>query len=77
MKYVQTHFWKKHFCALEISCVRSSHDLCARAHAHSLEGTLFTMYTTVVCVHSLFCYIRYCGLLVMSLHFMFLHIHLI
>ena len=22
------------------SCVRSSHDLCARAHAHSLEGTL-------------------------------------
>ena len=24
------------------SCVRSSHGLCARAHAHSLEGTLPT-----------------------------------
>ena len=24
----------------KFSCVRSSHDLCARAHAHSLEGTL-------------------------------------
>jgi len=22
------------------SCVRSSHDLCARTHTHSLEGTL-------------------------------------
>jgi len=25
----------------KISCVRSSHNLCARAQAHSLEGTLF------------------------------------
>jgi len=24
----------------KFSCVRSSHDLCAHAHAHSLEGTL-------------------------------------
>jgi len=24
----------------KFSCVRSSHDLCARAHAHSLEGIL-------------------------------------
>jgi len=24
----------------KFSCVRSSHDLCACAHAHSLEGTL-------------------------------------
>ena len=23
----------------KFSCVRSSHDMCARAHAHSLEGT--------------------------------------
>jgi len=24
------------------SCVRSSHDLCAHAHMHSLEGTLIS-----------------------------------
>jgi len=24
----------------KFSCVRSSHDLCERTHAHSLEGTL-------------------------------------
>ena len=27
----------------KFSCVRSSHDLCARAHMHSLEGTLLAM----------------------------------
>src|SRR6188768_1454664 len=26
------------------ACVRSSYDLCARAHAHSLEGTLVQTY---------------------------------
>jgi len=29
------------FMRSKFSCVRSSHDLCARAHAHSLEGALF------------------------------------
>jgi len=28
----------------KFSCVRSSHDLCARVHTHSLEGTLNMSY---------------------------------
>jgi len=28
------------------SCVRSCHDLCAGAHAHSLEGTLYIHVTS-------------------------------
>jgi len=34
------HFKKKHYVRSKVSRVRSSHGLCARAHAHSLEGTL-------------------------------------
>src|SRR6218665_3311596 len=34
------HFRREHFCALKFSCLRSSQDLCAHAHAHSLKGTL-------------------------------------
>src|SRR6218665_2620429 len=30
---------KKHFLKGKFSCVLSSHDLCVRAHMHSLEGT--------------------------------------
>jgi len=33
----------------KFSCVHSSHDLCARAHAHSLEGTLVTCLLTYIC----------------------------
>jgi len=41
MKYVPKTFLNGNFVVRsEFSCVRSSHDLCARAHAHSLEGTL-------------------------------------
>src|SRR6218665_3351945 len=40
LKYVQTHFLKENLCAPKFYSVRSSHDLCAREHAHSLEGTL-------------------------------------
>jgi len=41
IKYVPKTYLKGHFVVRsEFSCVRSSHDLCARAHAHSLEGTL-------------------------------------
>jgi len=38
--YVQNTFCKKHYCALQVSCVSSSHCLCALAHVNSLEGTL-------------------------------------
>jgi len=31
----------------KFSCVRSSHDLCAHTHAHSLEGTLVTIENNV------------------------------
>jgi len=41
------HFLKRNLCAFQVSCVRSSHDLCA--HAHSLEGTLLP--TTKECVN--------------------------
>jgi len=40
MKYVQKKFLKKIYVRSKLSCVRSSHDLCARAHVHSLEGTM-------------------------------------
>ena len=41
MKYVQTNiFGGKIYVRSKFSCVRSSHDLCAHAHAHSLQGTL-------------------------------------
>jgi len=41
MKYVQKPFFEgKFYVRSKFSCVRSSHDLCARTHAHSLEGTL-------------------------------------
>ena len=39
MKCVQKIFKGKFMCALSF-LVRSSHDLCARAHMHSLERTL-------------------------------------
>jgi len=32
------------FCALLVSCVRSSHNLFLRAHVLSLEGTLVTCF---------------------------------
>jgi len=40
------HYWKEHLCALQVLlrskfyCVHSSHDLCARTHVLSLDGTL-------------------------------------
>src|SRR6218665_3803397 len=41
IKYVLKTFLKGNFVVRsEFSCVRSSHDLCACAHAHSLQGTL-------------------------------------
>jgi len=46
MKYVQ-NFLEESFCTLLVSCVRSSHDTCAHAHVHSLEGTLAT---TLICI---------------------------
>src|SRR6218665_2282031 len=49
VKYVQKHFWREHYehlCALQVfSRVRPSHDLCARAQAHSLHGTLPCTYS--------------------------------
>jgi len=35
-------FWKEHNVRSKFTYVRSSHDLCARAHTHNLEGTLDT-----------------------------------
>ena len=46
MKYVQKHFWREHLLALQFSCVGLSHDLCARAPVHGLEGTLVMSYVT-------------------------------
>ena len=40
MKYVQKTFKKKNVVRSKFSCVRSFHELCAHAHAHSLEETL-------------------------------------
>src|SRR6218665_416620 len=38
MKYVQTHFKKEHFCALQhFLCVLTSRPVCAPTHVHSLE----------------------------------------
>src|SRR6218665_591335 len=36
----KNHFLRKIYLCSKFSCVRSSHHLCARAHVHSLEGTL-------------------------------------
>jgi len=45
MKYVQnTFFWVNIHVHSKVSCVRSSHDLCARAHAHTLEGSCLGVY---------------------------------
>jgi len=38
MKCVPQNFLKENLCTPQVSCVCSSHDLCA--HAHSLQGTL-------------------------------------
>jgi len=38
-------FVKIFFVRSAFSCVRASYDLCAHAHAHSLEGTLPTTWT--------------------------------
>ena len=41
--YVQKHYFggeNLFFVRSTFSCVRASYDLCASAHAHSLEGTL-------------------------------------
>jgi len=40
IKYVENIFKKNIYVRSKFSCVRSSHDLGARAHAHSLDGTL-------------------------------------
>jgi len=40
MKFVKNIFLKAKYDRSKFSCVRSSHDVCVRAHAHSLEGTL-------------------------------------
>src|SRR6218665_1911941 len=42
------HFKKKHYVRSKVSRVRSSHGLCARAHAHSLEGTMSLLMTPAV-----------------------------
>jgi len=34
------YFWKEYLFVLKFSSVRSSHDLCAHAHVHSLEEKL-------------------------------------
>ena len=34
-------FGRNIYVRSKFSCVRSSHGLCVRTHAHSLEGTLF------------------------------------
>jgi len=36
-------FKRKIYVRSKFSCMRSSHDLCARAHAQSLEGTLLVI----------------------------------
>ena len=46
MKYMQKHFLKKICVRSKFSCVRSSRDMCARVHTHSLEGTLFLVYSS-------------------------------
>jgi len=35
----------RNFVHSKFSCVRSSHDMCARAHAHSVEVTLLSSQT--------------------------------
>jgi len=47
MKYVQKLFLKKIYVRSKLSCVRSPHDLCVRAHAHSLEGTLVLVFLRI------------------------------
>jgi len=42
-------FYRKIYVRSKFSCVSSSHDLCACAHAHSLEGTLVTMPEQCLC----------------------------
>jgi len=42
MIYVQKYFLRKIYVRSKFPCVRSSHDLCERAHTHRLEGTLVT-----------------------------------
>ena len=43
MKYVQkASFERKIYVRSKFSCVCSSHNLCARTHAHGLEGTLLS-----------------------------------
>jgi len=37
MKYEQKLFLKENLCAVQFSCVRSSHDLCARKHMHNIS----------------------------------------
>ena len=61
MKYVQTHFLKKIYVCSKYSCVRSSHDLCACAHAHSLEGTLVIVYELLATSFSKPWHMRACG----------------
>jgi len=50
MKCVQKHFGGNICVHSKLSYVGSSHDLCARAHAHSLEETLLISVMTL-CVH--------------------------
>jgi len=48
------------------SCVRGSHDLCAHAHAHSLEGTLLISWWDITYVSfseplsAMYCIVLYC-----------------
>jgi len=46
MKCVQRFFGENIYVRSKISYVRSSNDLCARAHAQSLEGTLAVAHFT-------------------------------
>lgn len=62
LKFLKNHFWRKIFLHSNFYCVFSSpafpyplclersHDLCAHAHAHSLEGTLVTTVFEQTCV---------------------------
>ena len=44
VKYVQKSiFSRKIYVRSKLSCVRSSHDLCARTLVHGLEGLLFSL----------------------------------
>jgi len=54
MKYVQSHIWKEHLCALQVSYVHLSCNLWAHAHT-KLRGNIaskITMPSYYLCNHA-------------------------